>query len=125
MEHIKETAGFLESRPAILVIGSNVLMEAVANCLEDKMVSNLIRWDCINFDLKATLQVLLPGLIIFEVDTPGQYMLLDLLREHPGIHLLGINQDSNQVIVLSSVQRNILTLNDLYNIVKEIAGDWN
>lgn len=125
MEHIKETAGFLESRPAILVIGSNVLMEAVANCLEDKMVSNLIRWDCINFDLKATLQVLLPGLIIFEVDTPGQYMLLDLLREHPGIHLLGINQDSNQVIVLSSVQRNILTLNDLYNIVKEIAGDWD
>ena len=125
MEHIKETAGFLESRPAILVIGSNVLMEAVANCLEDKMVSQLIRWDCINFDLKATLQVLLPGLIIFEVDTPGQYMLLDLLREHPGIHLLGINQDSNQVIVLSSVQRNILTLTDLYNIVKEIAGDWD
>ncbi len=109
------------SNSNIWIIGNTVLMDGVANCLEERQVKNLVRWDTLNTELDANLQTSQPGLIIFELDTPGSYMLLDLLKEQPGIQLLGIDRNSNQVIVLNSSRRKTRTMTDLYQIVKEVV----
>lgn len=122
MEHMEERTKSQESNPVIWIIGNSVLMDGVAACLEDRRVPNLVRWDAVDVYLDANLQASQPSLIIFELDTPGSYMLLDLLREQPGIYLLGINQNCNQVIVLNSYKKKTRTMTDLYQIVKDISG---
>lgn len=124
MEYIEENAERQESRPTVLVIGSNVLMEAVANCLREERVPNLIQWDSINFGWEANLHVTRPGLIIFDFDTPYFYLLCDLLREQPGIHLIGLDQNRDQVVVFNSFTRDTRTLIDLNQIVQEVSESW-
>jgi len=113
-----------ESSPVIWIIGNSVLMDGIAACLEDRKISNLIRWETLDADLDLNLHGSQPDLILFELDTPGSYMLLDLLREQPGIHLVGIDQNCHQVIVLNSFIRKTRTMTDLYQIVDEISDGW-
>lgn len=111
------------SRPIIWIIGNNMLMDGIAACLEERQIPNLIRWNSLHIDLQENLQACKPTLIIFELDTPGSYILLDLLREHPGINLLGVDRDCNQVILLNSSMRKTRTMSDLFQIVREtLAG---
>ena len=110
------------SRPIIWIIGNTVLMDGVAACLEERQITNLVHWDVLNADLDANLQASKPDLIIFELETPSTNMLLDLLKEQPGIQLLGLNQNCSQVIVLNSFQRTTRTMTDLYQVVQEVAG---
>lgn len=124
MEHMQERTKSQESNPVIWIIGNSVLIDGVAACLEDRNVPNLVRWEAVDVDLDANMHTSQPNLIIFELDTPGSYMLLDLLREQPGIYLLGINQNCNQVIVLNSYKQKTRTMSDLYQIIKEISGGW-
>lgn len=111
-----------DSSPIIWIIGNTVLMDGIAAGLEERQISNLRRWDAVNAELSADLNVFQPDLLIFELDTPGSYKLLDLLKEQPGINLLGIDRNCSQVIVLNSFQRKTRTMTELYEIVQEAAG---
>jgi hypothetical protein len=113
-----------ESRPIIWIVGNNVLMDGVVACLEERQITNLVRWDVCETQLDADLPAGQPILIIFPLDTPGSPLLLDLLKKQPGLHLLGIDQNCNQVIVLNSVMRETRTMTDLYQIIEEISGIW-
>lgn len=124
MEYREKTIRSQESRPVIWIIGNNVLMDGVTSCLQERLVADLVRWDDLKFDLDTNLNVSNPILIIFELDHPGSYMLLHLLRERPGIQLLGINQNCNQVIVLNSLTRKTSKMTDLYQIVEKLLDSW-
>jgi hypothetical protein len=121
MEKWKKSRG---SKRDIWIIGNSVLMDGVAACLEDRQITNLVRCDACKSILTARLHANKPILIIFEVNAPGSSLLLDLLWELPGLHLLGIDQDCDQVIVLNSIMHRTRTMTDLYQIVEEISGGW-
>ncbi len=122
LDRKKERNTWQESGATIWIVGNSVLMDGVAACLEERMVPNLVRWDTLPSDLAANLQRSHPGLIIFELDTPGSHLLLDLLSEHLGVHLLGIDQNCNRLIVISSFSRKTRTMTELYQIVSELVG---
>ena len=96
-------------------------MDGVEACLKELRLTNLIRWDAINNEFNSYLKRHRPNLILFELDTPGSYILLDLLKEQPGIHLLGIDMECNQVLVMNSFQRQTRTMTDLYQIITEVS----
>ena len=111
-----------DSSPIIWIIGNTVLMDGIAAGLAERQIPNLRRWEGVNAEFNADLQLGGPDLLIFELDTPGSYALLELLKEQPGIHLLGIDRTCSQVIVLNSAQRKTRTMAELYHIVQETAG---
>jgi hypothetical protein len=111
-----------DSTPDVWIIGNTVLMDGVEACLRDLKLNNLIRWNGINADLDKNLNAHRPDLIIFERNTPGSYILLNLHKEKPGIHLLGIDLECNQVLVMNSFQIQARTMTDLFQIVKEVSG---
>lgn len=113
-----------ESRPTIWIVGNNVMMDGVVACLEERQITNLVRWEISETQLEADLPVSQPILVIFPLDTPGSPLLFDLLRKQPGLYLLGIDQNCNQVIVLNSAMRETRTMTDLYQIIEEISGGW-
>jgi hypothetical protein len=114
-----------DSMGSIWIIGNSVLMDGVTACLEDQKVPDLLRFDAINVNSVKKLRTEQPILIIFELDTSNSSYLIDLLRQRSDIHLLGIDQDCNQLIVFNSSTRKALTISSLYQIVKEISGGWD
>lgn len=113
-----------DSMGSIWVIGNSVLMDGVTACLQERMITNLVRFDYMNVDSVKQLRADRPILIIFELDSTSSKYLIDLLRQRSDIHLLGIDQDCNQLIVFNSLTRTALTISSLYQIVKEISGGW-
>lgn len=124
LEHKLTRMKVRESRPIIWIIGNNVLMDGVVACLEERQITNLVRWEISETQLETDLPASQPILIIFPLDTPGSSFLFDLLKDQPGLHLLGIDQNCDQVIVLNSFMRETRTMTDLYQIIEEISGGW-
>jgi hypothetical protein len=111
-----------KSRPVVWIIGNTMLMDGVEGCLRELKFNNLIRRSAISADFAIDMKANYPDLIIFERNTPSSFNLLQLLTENPGIQLLGIDAESNQVLVMNSYQIQTRTMTDLYNIVMGISG---
>jgi hypothetical protein len=114
-----------DSLSGVWIIGNTLLMDGVEACLRELKLDNLVRWSTISADLDHDLKANRPTLIIFERNTPGSYELLQLLKENPGIHLLGIDLECNQVLVMNSYQIQTRTMGDLHQIVQDISGGWS
>lgn len=110
------------SLPGVWIIGNTLLMDGVEACLRELKLDNLVRWSTISANFDHDLKANHPTLIIFERNTPGSYELLQLLKENPGIHLLGIDLECNQVLVMNSYQIQTRTMGDLHQIVEDITG---
>lgn len=110
------------SLPGVWIIGNTVLMDGVEACLRELKLDNLVRRSTIGADFDHDLKASHSTLIIFERNTPGSYELLQLLKENPGIHLLGIDLECNQVLVMNSYQIQTRTMGDLHQIVQDITG---
>ena len=107
----------------VWVIGTSLLMDGIASSLQGRKRKISLRKESIDPKLSARIQAKKPTLIIFEMVAPDSYLLLDLLRENPGIQLLGIDQTCSQVIILNSYQKQTHSMTELYQIVQEIATE--
>ena len=114
--------GRQDANPDVWIIGHTVLMDGIEASLRELTLTDLTRWDTIDGDLAKQLKTHHPDLIIFQLDTPGSNILLDLLKEKPGIHLLGIDPECNQVLVINSIQKQTQTMSDLYQIVSDVSA---
>jgi len=104
----------------VWVVGHSILMDGIATYLGESEFSSLVRWESINDDFIQNIGLNLPIVIIFELDDPGSLMFLDLLRDRPGVHLLGIDRYCDKMIELNSIQRKTRTMTDLYKIISQI-----
>ena len=111
-----------DSNPVVWIIGNTVLMDGVEACLRELRMENLVRWNAVSADFEKNLKAYHPKLIIFERDTPGTNSLLYMLEENPGTHLLGIDLECNQVLIMNSFQIQTRSMSDLHRIVQDVAG---
>lgn len=119
---MQHSIGVKDLNPTIWIIGNTVLMDGVEACLRELKMDNLVRWNAISADFEKKLKALDPKLIIFERDTPGANILLNMLKENPGTHLLGIDLECNQVLLMNSLQIQTRSMSDLHRIVQDIAS---
>jgi len=112
----------LKDRALVWIIGDSLLMDGIAASFEEQLLEKPVRMAMVEPNMNDRLHSSKPNLIIFELDTPGAYLLLETLREHPGIQLLGIDQNCARVILLNSMQRPTRTMKELIDIVQEAAG---
>ena len=99
-----------------------MLIDGVEACLRDLKMDNLVRWNVINADFAKNLKASHPELIIFEQGTPEVDKLLNMIQEYPGINMLGIDLESNKVLIMDSFQIQIRSMSDLHRVVQDIAG---
>jgi len=110
------------ANPVVLIIGDTVLMDGVEACLRDLHMDNLVHWRAIHARFEEDLKACRPRLIIFERNTPDASVLINLLKDTPGIHLLGIDYECNHVVIMNSFQIQTRSMRDLQRIVQEAAG---
>ena len=108
----------MEKRPIVVLLGDSVLIDGVAVGLADRHVPGMIRINRFADDITERLKSLKPDMIVFELDTPCASSIFSLLREQPGILLLGLDLNCSQVLVLNSHQHVTRTVSELYCVVQ-------
>lgn len=88
----------MENRFSVVVLGNSLLMDSVASNLRDELALSVIRMESSQIDDRACLKAIQPGLIVFEMESPRPCAILSLLREQPGVPLLGIDTNCSQVV---------------------------
>jgi hypothetical protein len=119
---MRYSAGEEDLNPIIWIIGNTVLMDGVEACLRELKMDNLVRLNAIGVDFEKNLTNSHPNLIIFVRGTPGANNLLNILAENPGTHLLAIDLECNQVLVMNCFQIQTRSMSDLHTIIQEVAG---
>ena len=112
----------MADQPLVVVLGDSLLMEGVAVSLANCPQMPLIRLDCNASDIWQQIDALDPDVIVLELKIPHSPFILTLLKERPGILLLGLDQDCNRVIVLNSRIHFSRTMHDLCQIVEAEVG---
>ena len=112
----------MEKRPLILILGDSLLMEGIAVSLAGCPQLSLIGIDYSEFDVWQKIDSLNPDAILFELEIPQSPLILWLLKERPGILLLGLDLSRSRVIVLNSRQHCSKTMHDLCQIVEAETG---
>ena len=107
-------------QPAVVLLGNSLLMDGVAISLANTQMDNVIRADPAVADTRAHLQSLQPDLIILELGDQRTDTALSLLKEHPEIILIGLNEDSSRVSVLKTQECTIDTMQDLQEVLQEL-----
>jgi hypothetical protein len=108
--------------PVVLIIGNTVLMDGIEACLQELQMDNLVHWNAISAEHEKDLKACHPKLVIFDRDAPSASILLNLLKETPGTHLLGVDCKCHHVLIMNSFQIQTKSMSDLQRIVQDIAG---
>lgn len=88
----------MEHQISVVVLGDSLLMDSVAGNLRDELSLSVIRVDASCINNRERLKSIQPDLIVFEWDAPRPCSILALLREQPGVLLLGIDTNCSQVV---------------------------
>jgi hypothetical protein len=102
----------------VVLLGDSLLMDTVEASLRKKRALGMVRIQGDIDSWQACIEVLCPDLVIFDWGTPGAQIALSLLRNQPGIPLIGIDITTNNVTVLSSCQCTPLAANDLTEVIQ-------
>lgn len=108
----------MADQPLVVVLGDSLLTEGAAISLANCPQISLISIDSIAFDIWQQIDALNPNVIVFDLEIPHSPLILSLLKEKPGILLLGLDLECNRVIVLNSRQHFTQSMHDLCQIVE-------
>ena len=117
----------MEKRPLVVLLGDSLLMDGVAVSLADRQLWGMIRLDIDALDIGECIgecmESLNADLIVFELDSPWSSSILSLIKEQPGILLIGLDLSRSRAIVLNSHQHLTQSMNDLCQVVQAEANE--
>lgn len=115
----------MKKKPIIVILGNTVLIEGVLFSLKSQENLTIFRIENPGSDLEECIRLMLPDLIIFELDDPGTRDCLECLKEMDEFSLIGLNLRKNQVTVLNSSQHNTGGMQDFIQIIQDIVQQDN
>ena len=107
----------MKERRTVALLGDSLLMDAVEAGLSDKQEFGVARFYT-PIGGEERLSSLNPDLLIFDLDTPDPGFIVRLLRDQPGVPLLGLELSSSKVIAISSQQQTPLTADELAQMIR-------
>jgi hypothetical protein len=109
----------MEKRRLVVLLGDSLLMDSVDASLRNRPGLGVMRMYAAVDETIGQLRALGPDLIMVDLDTPHADFIVPFLREQPDTPMLGIDADSNRVVVLSSRHRPAFTGDDLVEMIQE------
>jgi hypothetical protein len=117
----------MEKRPLVVLLGGSLLMDGVAVSLAAPQLWKVIRLDIDALDIGECIgecmESLDPDLIVFELDSPWSSSILSLIKDQPGVLLIGLDLSRSRAIVLDSHQHLTQTMDDLCQVVQSEANE--
>jgi hypothetical protein len=113
----------MKDRRIIVLVGDSLLMDTVEASLGDNQEFGVMRMYSTVTNIAGHLESLRPDAIIFDWDAPHAEFVLSMLRNQPGIPLVGLDVTCSKAIALFSERHITTTVNDLVKVLgMQIAG---
>ena len=111
----------MEKRTRVVVYGNTLSMAGIAASLNAEASLEIICVDPQNPTAPQNLKELNPETIIFDRSDPNTILDLTLLREQPGLLLVGVDPSSDDALVLSGQLTRVLSGRDLARLVIDFS----
>ena len=103
----------------VLLIGDSILIDGIAASLKSNQRLHVLQVDPDITAVEDCIGAFAPGLILFDANELQADSVVCLLKEHPGIHLVGLDTMASRMLVLSSYQRVAPSMRDLLQVVED------
>ena len=113
----------------VVIYGSSLSMAGLAASLRDVAGIELLCVDPASPTARRDLVALRPASMLYDLSDPALELDLTLLREQPGLLLIGVHPCSNEALLLSSHPVRALSVADLLGVIthhhrsNHLAGD--
>ena len=111
----------MEKRTRVVVYGNTLSMAGIAASLKAETSLEIICVDPQNPTVPQNLKELNPETIIFDRSDSNTILDLTLLREQPGLLLVGVDPSSDDALVLTGQLTRVLSGRDLARLVSAQA----
>ncbi len=85
----------------VMLIGNSVLLAGIKAELESRKEYELVTVAVGGPEAAALVRLRRPRAVIFDLAAPDPYFALTLLRDQPGLRVIGVDPSSDQLLVLS------------------------
>ena len=105
---------------AVVLYGGNLVMSIIGASLREKPEFQLRQIDGLPHDIMVQLEAVPPDVILFDLAGHHPDFAISLLWSHPKIMLIGVDLASHRMLVLSGSQSQLLTQEDLLQVMKGV-----
>jgi len=117
----------MEDQHVVVLYGNSLFMAGVEASLRGQPGLDVVRIDTTLPNVAQRLDALHPDVIIFDLTTSNSpfsdlHFPSSILQEHPGLSLIGLDLNSNQVLVLSGQQHTVLAADDLAQVIQTLLS---
>lgn len=109
----------MTAHSCLILYGNSVLLAGIKAELERKATLELIVVEAGNPNVTDLICAYKPLAVLFDLTTSQPGFVVSLLREQPGLLLIGVDPSSNEMLVLSSHTAQALGIQDLVNIIRQ------
>ncbi len=108
----------MEKKRTVALYGSNLVMSIIGATLQEKPEFQVQQIQGSLPNIIDKLEVPPPDVVLFDLATAQPHFAIPLLRNHPTIMLIGIDLESNKMLVLFGEQSRLLTADDLVQVIE-------
>ncbi len=109
----------MAKRTRVVVYGTSLNLAGIAASLKAVMGLEVLSVDARTPDAMQRLNQLRPAVIAFDLDDPETCLEITILREQPGLLLIGLDNSSNELLILSSRPQQALSVADLVEVIQQ------
>ncbi len=114
----------MEDRRVVVLYGSSLFVAGLETCLRNHPEMEVVRINAGTPDAREHLKSLYPDVIVFDSgddnlgDLPGT---TQLTRDNPGALIIGLDDASNSVMLLSSQQQRVTKAEDIVEAIRKVS----
>ena len=102
----------------VVLYGGNLVMSTIGTILQEKPEFQVQQIEEVLPDIIDKLEADPPDVILFNLAKAQPDFAIALLRNHPTIMLIGVDIESNKMLLLSGEQSRLLTTDDLVQAIQ-------
>jgi len=109
----------MDEKSRLVLFGNSVFLAGIKAQLEHAPALELITMEALHMDVADQISDHRPQAVMFDLTMGYPDFATALLREQPGLLLIGVDPNSNELLVLSGRPRQALSVSDLVNVIQQ------
>jgi len=109
----------MEKRRRVAVYGKSLNIAGIVASLKTDTTLEVLCLDLDSPDARQSLDENDLAAIVFDLSDPSLRLDVILLRDRPGLLLIGVEPSKDEILVLSSHPKQVLSMMDLVNVIHQ------
>jgi hypothetical protein len=101
----------------VVLYGSDLVVSSIGTHLQDRKRFQLVQIDLPLPDALHLIKAACPDLVLFDLTLVQSDFSTTVLRQNPGLLLIGIDLKNDKMLILSGEESRLLTTNDLFYVI--------